>query len=500
MNIRNNHLLIIQTPYFEDYGPMRKAAGTYFPIGLGYISSFVKQYGYNVSFFDLNVQDVTFEDVIDFVRQEKPLLAGVSFMTPQFYAAKRITDAVKSYVPDVCIVLGGAHPSVLPRKTLAEIPNADFVVFGEGEQTMLELLDYFTKGQKHLSEIDGLAWRRDGEIVVNRPRELIADLDSLPYPDRGLIDQSLYHAQSFLFYSRKAMTIYTSRGCPGRCVFCASGHKLRSRIRERSIANVMEEIDYLRKQFDIDYLLIKDDTFTLRRPRVEEFCGAISQYHPGLKWHCMVRVNSVDQSLLAVMKSAGLNDVFFGIESGNNEILKKAQKGITVERTGEVVKACAQLRIRSYGAFILGLPGDTTETMEQTIRLACSLPLTMAGFSILIPYPGTQVFEEYYYPDKNKPIDYHQFIASTGIHYVEDYIGVEEGVLKDLPALVSRAQKRFYMRLSQVLRILRLSTPVMFWGCVKGFVALCSKEMYLWSQRSRKKTLQKDKERKCEFY
>lgn len=471
---------------------MRKAAGTYFPLGLGYISSFVKQHGYNVSFFDPNVQDVTIEDMVDFVRQEKPVLVGVSFMTPQFYVAKKIADAIKGCTPDVHIVFGGAHPSVLPKKTLAEIPSADFIVFGEGEQTTLELLDHLSKGKKRLAEIDGLAWRGEGEIVVNRPRELIEDLDSLPYPDRDLLDQSLYHAQSFLSYSPRAMTIHTSRGCPGRCVFCASGHSLRSRIRERSIANVMREIDYLRERFDIDYLLIKDDTFTLSKLRVEEFCGAILQRHPDLKWHCMVRINSVDQRLFSIMKSAGLNDVFFGIESGNNEILKKARKGITIERTREAVKACARMRISSYGAFILGLPGDTAETMEQTIRFACSLPLTMAGFSILIPYPGTQVFEEYYQPDESKPIDYHKFIASTGIHYVEGYTGVAGPVLEGLPVLVSRAQKRFYLRLSQVLRMLSFCTPAMLWGCVKGFFALCSKEIYLRSQRNKKKTLQKN--------
>jgi anaerobic magnesium-protoporphyrin IX monomethyl ester cyclase len=493
MNVHNNQLLyLIQAPYFEDYGPMRKAAGTYFPVGLGYISSFVKQHGYNVSFVDLNVQDVTLEDIVDFVRHEKPVLVGVSFMTPQFYGAKKIADAIKDCTPDVHIVFGGAHPSVLPRKTLAEIPSANFIVSGEGEQTTLELLDHLTNGRKGLAEIDGLAWREEGEIVVNRPRELIEDLDSLPYPDRDLIDQSLYHAQSFLSYSPKAMTIYTSRGCPGRCVFCASGHRLRSRIRERSITNVMKEIDYLRERFDIDYLLIKDDTFTLRKTRVEKFCDAILQRHPSLKWHCMVRVNSVDQRLLSMMKSAGLNDVFLGIESGNNEILKKAQKGITVEKTREVVEACAQLRISSYGAFILGLPCDTAETIEQTIRFACSLPLTMAGFSILIPYPGTQVCDEYFHPDESKPIDYHKFVASSGIDYVEGYSGVDVTVLEDLPVLVSRAQRRFYLRMSQVLRMLGFCTQAMLWGYVKGFCALCNKEIYLRLQRNKKKTLQKN--------
>ena len=468
---------------------MRKTAGTYFPLGLGYISSFVKQYGYDVSFFDPNVQDITLEDIVDFVQREKPVLVGISFMTPQFYVAKKFADAIKDSTPDVHIVFGGAHPSVLPKKTLAEISSANFIVSGEGEQTTLELLDHLTKGKKSLAEIDGLAWRKEGEIVVNRPRELIENLDSLLYPDRDLISQSLYHAQSFLSYSLNAMTIYTSRGCPGRCVFCASGHKLRSRVRERSISNVISEIDYLCEKFSINYLLIKDDTFTLRPSRVEEFCEAISERHPTLKWHCMVRVNSVGKRLLAKMKSCGLNDVFLGIESGNNEILKKAKKGISVGKTREVVETCSRLGIRSYGAFILGLPGDTPETIEQTIRFSCSLPLTMAGFSILIPYPGTQVFEEYYRPSVEKPVDYHQFIASTGIHYVEGYTGLDGIDIKALPMLISQALKRFYLRPRQILRMLRFSTPSMLMGFINGFFALFSKEIYLRSKRCKSTTM-----------
>lgn len=484
----NKGMVLVQAPYFEDYGPMRKAAGTYFPVGLGYISSFLKQCGYKTALFDPNVQDLHMDQIVDSIYREKPACVGISFMTPQFFWTRDFARVLKKASPEIPIVLGGAHPSALPEQTLLDIPNADYVIFGEGEQTTIELLDYLTKEKRHLAEIEGLVWRRNGEVIVNNPRDPIADLDTLPFPDRDLIDQHMYRAQSFLSYSLKAMTIYTSRGCPGRCIFCASGHKLRSRVRERSIANVIREIDYLREKFSIHYLLIKDDTFTLRPSRVEEFCDAISERHPTLKWHCMVRVNSVNKRLLGKMKSAGLNDVFLGIESGNNEILKKAKKGITVGKTREVVETCSQLGIRSYGAFILGLPGDTAETIEQTIGFACSLPLTMAGFSILIPYPGTQVFEEYYRSNVGKIVDYHQFIASTGIHYVEGYTGLDGMDLKALPALISQAQKRFYLRPRQILRMLRFSTPSMLRGFVKGSFALSSKEIYLRSLRPKSTT------------
>lgn len=476
---RSDLLILLQTPYFEDYGPMRKAAGVYFPLGLGYISSHVKQHGYRVRLIDPNVQRFTAEQIAKDISEADPLLVGVSFMTPQFFSTRKIVDAIKALSPHIPVVLGGAHPSVMPQRTLEEIPNADYVVSGEGEQTALELLNALRDQQDDLGMIGGLTWRTNGGIQENAPRPLLQDLDSLPPPDRGLIDQSVYHQQRFLSYSKRSAAIHTSRGCPGRCVFCASGHKLASAVRTRSIANVMEEIDGLRRRYGIDYLLIKDDTFTLKRSRIREFCAAIKERHPGLRWHCMGRVNTVDEDILATMKDAGLNDIFFGIESGNDAILKQSCKFITTKQTRQAVEAASKLGIRSYGAFILGLPGDTHETIEQTIAFACSLPLTMAGFSVLIPYPGTKVYDTHYTTSECDSIDYSKFIASTGVHYVEGYTGLSGMDVSELPSLVAKAQRRFYMRPRQILRLLGAATPSMLVGYARGFFALVSKELHL---------------------
>ena len=475
-------LILIQAPYFEDYGPMKKAAGVYFPLGIGYISSYVRRHEYSVRFIDPNVQSFTGEQIAEEVAEASPLLVGISFMTPQFFTARNIVDAIKRRVPEARIVLGGAHPSVMPHRTLAEIPGADFVVAGEGEETTLELLEALRGGGANFSRIDGLAWRDNGEIRVNQCRAPLEDLDALPFPDRDLIDQTLYHQQGFLSYSSKAASIHTSRGCPGRCVFCASGYKLASAVRIRSISNVMEEITEIRRRQDVDYLLIKDDTFTMKRNRVREFCEALKRHHPGLKWHCMGRVNTIDEDTLRIMKDAGLNDIFFGIESGVDAILKRCGKGVTTERSRRAVELADKVGVRSYGAFILGLPGDTRETIEQTIRFACSLPLTMAGFSILIPYPGTKVYETDYVRNETDPIDYSAFIASTGTHYVEGYTGLEGMNVAELPALVAQAQRRFYFRPRQILRLLGAATPSMLVGYLKGFAALVSKELYLRSK------------------
>jgi len=477
-------LYLVQVPYFEDYGPMRRAAGKYFPLGLGYIAASAKMAGYEVRFFDPNVQDITPDQIAQQVDRNKPTLVGLSFMTPQFFSARKWSQAIKAVSPETPLVLGGAHSSVMPSETLNEIPEADFVVIGEGEATTVELLEALVQKQTDLSHIPGLAWRDQGLIRLNSFREPIEDLDSMPFPARSIIDQTLYRAQSFLSYSRKAATIYTSRGCPGRCVFCCSGHALRSRVRERSIQNVMEEIALLRSEYRVDYLLIKDDTFTMRKSRVSEFCRALASEHPGLRWHCMGRVNTVDYDLLAEMKASGLNDIFFGIESGNDEILKRSHKGITTSQVRLAVDSCAKLGIRTYGAFIVGLPGETPETARQTIEFAKSLPLTMAGFSILIPYPGTRVFAEHMQFHPEEPIDYGQFVASTGMHYVKGYTGLNGLDVSDLPALVSRAQKQFYFRPNQIIRMLSHASPSMLLGYLMGFTALMSKAYYLAGRKA----------------
>lgn len=471
-------LVLIQTPYFNDYGPIRKAAGTYFPLGLGYISSYVRAHGHKVLFLDPNIQPLTQKDIVTFVQSATPLLVGISFMTPQFYAAKTLAASLKLGCPDIPVVLGGAHPSVLPKRTLEEIPEADFVVYGEGEQTILELLDAVATGKPKYEQIAGLVWRKDS-VIVNEPRTPIADLDSLPFPDRSLIDQNLYRHQSFLSYFKRPRTIHTSRGCPGRCVYCASGHKLRSRIRMRSIDNVISELRDIQEKIGMDYLLIKDDMFTLSERRTREFCNAVKREFPGLRWHCMVRVDKVSEALLNEMKEAGLNDVFFGIESGNDSILNKAGKNITTSQIRQAVEATDRLKIKSYGAFILGLPGDNRETIQQTIDFACSLPLTMAGFSILIPYPGTKCFEEYFPQQEGMVIDYTSFIASSGVHFVKEYTGLNGMVVQELPEWITKAQRRFYLRPKQILRMLRGTTFRQIRGYARGAEALLERAIFL---------------------
>lgn len=477
-------VILIQAPFFADYGPTKMAAGVYFPLGLGYIAGNLRKNAHSVRILDPNVQGQTLQELARVVGQAGARLAGISFMTPQLPTVRSLCRAIRQENPRLRIVLGGAHPSVMPAQTLTEIPEADFAVAGEGEAPTLDLLRAVSTEGSDFSAIPGLVWRRSGIVVSNAPAPPLADLDALPLPARDLLDQRLYRPQSFLGYSSRVGAIHTSRGCPGRCTFCCSGHRLRAPVRERSIEGVLREIDHLVERYRIDYLLIKDDTFTMRKERVRQFCAALRPRHPRLKWHCMGRVNTVDEALLEEMAAAGLHDIFFGLESGNDQILRRAQKGITTKRARLAVEACDRIGISTYGAFIFGLPGETWTTARETMDFACSLPLTLAGFSVLIPYPGTRCFEQYYRSTPDAPIAYQDFIASTGIHYVREYCGLGEGLaVEDLPGLVSEAQRRFYLRPKQIRRLLRNVTLSKLHGYARGFAALAAKEHYLHSLR-----------------
>ena len=179
------------------------------------------------------------------------------------------------------------------------------------------------------------------------------------------------------------------------------------------------------------------------------------------------------------MKDAGLNDIFFGIESGNKDILKRCQKGITLEQAQQAVKACDKLKISTYGGFIIGLPGDTRETMEQTIQFAKSLPLTMAGFSVMIPYPGTKSYEDYFDEEQSAEVDYRKFITGTGLEFVEGYTGLEGVEVSELPGIVADAHKRFYLRPIQIIRMIRVAPFSELAGYIRGAFALLWKEFNL---------------------
>jgi len=360
-------------------------------IGLAYIAAYVSARGYSVEVLDALAEDLSLEDFRLAVQARSPRCVGFSAMTYQIKSAARAAEIVKQIDPSIRTLVGGSHASALPERTLREFPCFDVCVAGEGEATAAELLNAFRNPSKDLPVIQGAYTRENGEVRKAPARPVFPNIDALPFPAFSLFPLDRY----FPFYSRrykKELPISSSRGCPYRCSFChtAIGRK----IRLRSSENLVAEIRRNREELDVEQMIFTDENFTVNRKRAMAFCEQIvaEGLHRNINYICQSRV-AVDRELLAAMRKANFTHVTFGIESGNQEILDRAHKGIRLEQSEEAIRLAHEMGIITDGNFILGLPYDTRETIQETIRFACGLPLDYASFFLLVPYPGTEVME-----------------------------------------------------------------------------------------------------------
>ncbi len=437
-------IILINTPFIELYGPIKIAAGRYFPLGLGYIAAVLKREGHDVVIIDPEAQGLDYPGIRRAIRDFKPDVAGLSAATPSFEQACRIARIAREEgVSD--IILGGAHASSVPSLVLEKCPDINLVAIGEGEGIMSDLC----KGRP-LDEIEGIAYRKDGEIRFTKPREFIADVDSLPFPARELVDLGLYRPNTYVDMGKRSATLITSRGCPSRCIFCASHKTLGRRFRVHSPGYVISEMEHLMEKYNIEHFIFNDDTFTVNRKRVLEICSLITSRKMKVNWYCFARVDTLDRELLSVMMKAGCSSIGLGIESGDAEVLKNLKKGITLEQSRRAMKICNEAGIETYAFFILGSPGESLASMRRTINFAKELKPTLAFFNMMVPYPGTEVFSSLNLnPDS---IDNWKDFVAIGTTSAIRSPGISED---ELERLVSEANSAFYLRPSQIFRILR---------------------------------------------
>ncbi|MCK4730469.1 MAG: radical SAM protein [Candidatus Aenigmarchaeota archaeon] len=298
---------------------------------------------------------------------------GISSMTHEILSAHELARKVKQKRPDIKIIIGGCHGTALPKQTLEEFNYFDIVVIGEGEETLIEIMK-----SKTLSKVKGVAFRKDKEIIVNERREYI-DIDSItPKWDD--------------FRPAKFYIVGCSRGCPFQCVFCM--RVLGNKVRQRSIAKVIKELKYLVEEMGAEEIFFSDETFTLDKKFVNEFCSALrkEQLHKKMKWWIQTRSGTVNEDILKNIKNAGCYKLGFGVESGDEEIIKIIKKGISLEQVEKDVKLAKKLKFVTCSYFIIGHPGDTKKTIWKTIKFASKINTYETSFGIMIPYPGTEVY------------------------------------------------------------------------------------------------------------
>jgi hopanoid biosynthesis associated radical SAM protein HpnJ len=307
--------------------------------------------------------------------------------TPSLRNDAKVAEAIKSQKPATIIGFVGAHAAVLPTETLKASPAIDWVGRKEFDFTCKEVAE-----GRPLSEVSGLSWRKDGKVVHNPEREMISDMDSLPWVTDVYKRDLEIEKYSIGYLKDPYVSLYTGRGCPAQCTFCLwpqtiGGHK----YRVRSADNVAAEMAHAKKLFpQVQEFFFDDDTFTANLPRAREIAQKLKPL--GLTWSCNSRAN-VNYDTIKLMKDCGLRLYLVGYESGNQAILDRIKKGIRLEEAREFTKNCKELGVVIHGTFILGLPVETRETIEETIRYAMDLDVFSIQVSLAAPYPGTELYE-----------------------------------------------------------------------------------------------------------
>jgi radical SAM superfamily enzyme YgiQ (UPF0313 family)/SAM-dependent methyltransferase len=285
------------------------------------------------------------------------------------------------------VVFGGIHPTVEPVKVM-ENSDIDFVIRGEGEETLLELVEAILYGKSDSAEIDGLVFREDGTIKVNRARRLISDLDKLPFTARGL---NLYPE---LYTPGEMGHLITSRGCPFECTFCEAHQMWTRRVRFRKPENVVEEIKYLINEYHCRDIRFQDDSFTVNRKNIIELCQRIISEGLHIDWTCLSRVDLIDDELLSLMKRAGCTKISFGIESGSQRIREGIKKGIDDHEIYKTLKLVRKNHIRFSCCFMVGLPSETKKDVEKSIAMIRKIKPDFTNVCTFTPYPGSPIYED----------------------------------------------------------------------------------------------------------
>ena len=363
------------------------------PLGTLYVASSILKAGHDVRF--LNGAFMTHAEIKEELSGFRPDVVGIYSTT--FGWKKAVFTAAEirrqGFQNRPCIIVGGPYPIAVKEKCLGDSPDIDAVVTGEGEITMVEMMDRLSQG-KSLDGVEGLVFRRDGKIIKNPSRPLITDVDALPFPARQLLGDAINYLPPPATYKKKPVAVMiTARGCNRRCIFCFQIDKERKHgIRFRSVGNVMEEIELCLRQ---GYREIKflDDTLAADYDRAMQIAGEIKRRKLNFTWFASACVHQVDKPLLKAFKEAGCWAILFGAESGVQKNLNAVRKGITLEQTRRAVRTAKEAGLIVHTPFLVGLPGETFEEGQKTIEFACEINPDIVSFHALTPFPGTELYD-----------------------------------------------------------------------------------------------------------
>jgi anaerobic magnesium-protoporphyrin IX monomethyl ester cyclase len=356
-------------------------------LGLGYLAAVLEKNQYQVDVIDCQVMKLSLEDFRTEISKRQPNIVGVTSTTLTYKTALKLVKIAKEACPNCITIAGGPHVTFWDDKALEECSELDIVVRREGENTILELVQRI-EAEKSYSDVVGTTCRKDGKIVRNPDREYIEDLDSLPFPARHLWPMDRLREYEDILY------LATSRGCVYWCEFCTTVRMHGRKYRIRSPKNVADELEFLHKTYGVSKFTFCDDAFTVDQPRTEELCNEIKKRGLKIEWNCGTRVDMLTKDLLVKMKEAGCISVWFGVESGSQQVLDAMKKGITPELTTKVLGWVRELGLKPIPNVILGFPGETKESAWKTIKFVEKISPGEVGFyNIATPFPGTPMYD-----------------------------------------------------------------------------------------------------------
>ena len=410
------------------------------PQGLLYLASWLEKHGHQTAIHDCYAFPGMDDRIYEYLKEERPDFIGFSTTTSSFLDGIRLARQAKNVLPSVKVVFGGVHVSALREQLLRDFPVIDFGVVGEGEETLRELMEAADDG---LRGIEGLIFRDNDDIVFNGFRKKLLELDKLPFPSfeklQGFPDS--YQLPIFSYPKAPNTTIITSRGCPYTCSYCDRS-VFRRTYRSNSPEYMVEYMRYLHQHFNIRHVIIYDDTFTLRRQRVIDFCELKIKSGLKMTFNCAARTEQLDFEMLKLLKKAGCWMISLGIETGDPELLKRHRSYLPnhtmdnpLENIREMVHLIRKAGIRVKGLFMLGLPGETEQSISNSMDYVFSLPLDEFNLTKLTPFPGAPMYVDIR--------DHGSFDENWQLMNALNFIFVPKGFTKDR---LEERHREFYRR------------------------------------------------------
>lgn len=394
MEMMKQHVLLVHPLYGEETKHRIFQPGIELPISLAYLSAYLEMRGLSNDILDTRLEKCPETSLCERINETKPRIVAFTSSTAGIKNAAKMAAQVKAINPQITTLIGGWHASALPEETLSSYPQFDFLIHGEGEVVLTNLVECIFGGSQ-TRDIKGIAFKSNGKVQVNPREKLIDNLDDIPFPARHKLPVKLYHPRPATRNYLKLPTtgILLGRGCPYQCLFCYKGVWGKG-VRFRSPENILEEIEMCINRFGIRDFRFYDDTLTFPRWDLEGFCNAIITKKLNISWNCWSRVNDVNTEKLRLMKEAGCYHIKFGIEFGTEKALRLAYKGATLEQARTAVDLAKKVGLECKGSFIFGIPGETVEDCKKTLDFALELSPHFATFYAFDPIPGSPFYNQ----------------------------------------------------------------------------------------------------------